>query len=132
MLESVWDYGTAKLVESGENAAVRSRHLDYFLQMAEEAEPSCSGREQLEWIEKLAAEHGNLRMALDWARRRPVGVERGLRLAGALERYWEVRTHLTEGREHCARAAGPARGGGTDHGASEGARRRRTARLLPG
>jgi predicted ATPase/class 3 adenylate cyclase len=102
LLESVWDYGTAKLAESGETAAVCSRHLDYFLQLAERAEEKLLGSEQLEWIEKLAAEHGNLRMALDWAAQAPEGVVRGLRLAGALERYWEVRTHLTEGRDHYA------------------------------
>jgi predicted ATPase/class 3 adenylate cyclase len=102
LLESVWDYSGAKLAESGEAAAVSSRHLDYFLQMAERAEEKLLGREQLEWIEKLATEHGNLRLALDWAVQAPEGVERGLRLAGALERYWEVRTHLTEGRDCCA------------------------------
>jgi predicted ATPase/class 3 adenylate cyclase len=102
LLESVWDYANTKLAESGKASAVASRHLDFFLQIAEKAEPKLLGREQLEWIEKLAVEHGNLRLALDWAVRAPEGVERGLRLAGALERYWEVRTHLTEGRDYCA------------------------------
>ncbi len=102
LLESVWLYARDKLAASGEGPRVRSRHLDYFLRLAEEAETKLTGAEQTQWIEKLAAEHGNLQLALEWSAECPEAVERGLCLAGSLLRYWEVRSHLREGREHYA------------------------------
>ena len=101
MLESVWEYARAKLLESGEGEWVRGRHLDYFLRLAEDSESKLAGPEQSIWLEKLTAEHGNLRFALRWSAQAPEAVERGLRMAGALARYWDVRSHLQEGYEHC-------------------------------
>ncbi len=100
MLESVWEYARTKLLDSGKADAVRGRHLDYFLQMAEEAEPKLAGPDQTAWLERLTQEHINFRLALDWCAESPEAVERGLRLAVALLRYWEVHNHLREGYEH--------------------------------
>ncbi len=102
VLESVWDYARAKLDESGDADRMRDRHLDYFLKMAEISEPKLMGPDQSTWLEKLTTEHVNLRLALRWTAESPGAVERGLRLAGSLWRYWEVRGHLQEGYEHCA------------------------------
>jgi hypothetical protein len=44
----------------------RDRHLDYFLRLAEDAEPKLRLTEQAIWVERLAVEHDNLRTALDW------------------------------------------------------------------
>jgi predicted ATPase/class 3 adenylate cyclase len=100
MLESLWDYADNKMAEQGETATYRDKHLDYFVKFAELAEPQLEGPDQQAWLEKLSAEHHNLNFALQWSLETPGGLERGLRLAGALERYWEVRSYLTEGREH--------------------------------
>ncbi|MES2569488.1 MAG: tetratricopeptide repeat protein [Verrucomicrobiota bacterium] len=102
MLESIWEYARQKLNESGEADRVHGRHLDYFLKMAEELEMKLRGPEQAEWLGKIKAEHINLRMALEWSAKHPHAVQRGLRLAGALWRYWEVHSHFKEGREHYA------------------------------
>ena len=99
MLESVWDYADEKLIQHGETARYRSRHLDYFTRFAEEAEPGLAGPEQKTWLDRLSTEHYNFNFALRWSVENPEGVERGLRLAGALIRYWEVRSYLNEGRE---------------------------------
>jgi non-specific serine/threonine protein kinase len=58
LLESVWDYARAKLTSTEEGNAVRTRHLAYYLRLAEEAEPKLTGREQAEWLEQLAVDHG--------------------------------------------------------------------------
>lgn len=100
MLESIWEYARNKLIESGEADRVHSRHLDFFLHLAEDSEPKLRGTEQAEWIEKIKAEHINMRLALEWSATTSEAVQRGLRLAGALWRYWEVRSHFKEGREH--------------------------------
>jgi tetratricopeptide (TPR) repeat protein len=58
---------------------------------------------QREWLERLEAEHENLRAALDWSLGE-TDSSKGLRFCGALWRYWKMRGRLTEGREWCSRA----------------------------
>ncbi len=100
ILESVWQYGRMKLQEAGEEKALSDRHLAYFLKFAEEAEPNLYRADQVVWLEKLEFERPNLRVALEWSVEAPDRAEEGLRLAGALSRYWEVRSHFKQGREH--------------------------------
>jgi predicted ATPase/class 3 adenylate cyclase len=102
MLESVWDYADDKLMQFDETARYRGRHLDFFTRFAEDAEEHLLGPEQTEWLEKVSAQHLNLRFALRWSVEAAGGVERGLRLMTALTRYWEVRSYLAEGREQFA------------------------------
>lgn len=102
MLESVWDYADDKLTQFGETARYRGCHLDFFTRFAEAAEPHLIGAEQAEWLDRVSSHHLNLRFALRWSVDSEGGVERGLRLMSALERYWEVRSYLAEGREQYA------------------------------
>lgn len=59
-----------------------------------------SNSQQAVWLEKLEYERLNLRAALEWSVESPAGVEAGLRLAGALRGFWEIRSHLKQAREH--------------------------------
>ena len=103
MLETVHEYATEKLEESGEAEELRTRHAQYFLALAEEAEPELKGPRQFEWIERLEAEHDNMRAAFSWLFE--VGdIELGLRLAGALRRFWHVRGYFDEGRRRLEQA----------------------------
>jgi predicted ATPase/DNA-binding SARP family transcriptional activator/DNA-binding CsgD family transcriptional regulator len=97
MLEPVRQYAREKLEEGGKVEEVRSRHASFFLALAEEPEPRLRGAEDMEWLERLEAEHDNLRAALTWALERRV-TELGLRLAGALWPFWEAHGHYGEGR----------------------------------
>ena len=54
------------------------------------------GAEQAEWLQRLEEEHENLRAALDWSLVE-AGSGGGLRLCGALRRFWWTRGHLSEG-----------------------------------
>jgi predicted ATPase len=67
MLEPVRQYAREKLEEGGASEEVQHRHDTFFLALAEEAEPKLRGAEDTEWLERLEAEHDNLRMALSWA-----------------------------------------------------------------
>jgi predicted ATPase len=96
MLETVRQYGRDRLLESGEVRSVRDRHLEYFLALAEGAEPALQGPDQKTWFDRLEAEHDNLRAALEWSLGEDRG-DAGLRLAGALWWFWYVRGYLTEG-----------------------------------
>jgi predicted ATPase/class 3 adenylate cyclase len=99
MLESIWDYADERLAQHGETERYRRKHLDYFVGFAETAEPYLTGPEQKTWLEKLSAEHHNLNRALRTSLEKKETISAGLRLAGALIRYWEVRSFLNEGYE---------------------------------
>jgi len=97
MLEPVRQYGGERLNESGGAESVRGRHAEYYLALAEEAEPELRGAGQEVWLGRLELEHSNLRAALGWALQQE-DTERGSRLAGALERFWWFGGYLSEGR----------------------------------
>jgi non-specific serine/threonine protein kinase len=96
MLETMRQYASERLRESGEAATLRERHWEWFVALAEQAEPELSRSEQAVWLHRLAREHDNLRAAMEWCMESaPAGA---LRLAGALWRYCLMRGHLREGR----------------------------------
>jgi len=96
MLETMRQYANEKLVESGESDALRDRHLNYFLTLAETAAPHLIRPEQLEWLTQLDTDYENLRAALEWALSKETA-ELSLRLCASLGRFWYVRTFLLEG-----------------------------------
>ena len=96
LLETVRQYGRDKLLESGEAEDLRGRHLDWFLGLAERAEPELEGPDQVMWLDRIEIEHDNLRAALGWS----LGsgeAEAGLRLAGALGLFWVMHGYYNEG-----------------------------------
>jgi tetratricopeptide (TPR) repeat protein len=110
LIETIRQYGREKLIEAGEEAELNRRHRDWYLELAEAAEPELRGPDQRVWFNSLETEHDNLRAAL----RRSLEnreTEEMLRLAGALWRFWYVRGYLSEGREWLERVL--AEGGGT-------------------
>ena len=103
LLETVRQYARDRLVESGESPAVRSRHGNYFLMLAEEAAIKLKGPEQAQWLRVLEEEHDNLRQALTLYAEDVETGEEGLRLGAALQSFWWTRGYRSEGREHlCA------------------------------
>jgi non-specific serine/threonine protein kinase len=97
MLEPIRHYALDRLRESGEESVVRRRHALWYTRFAEEAEPELAGPDQGGWLDRLEAEHDNLRAALRWSLEgnEPEG---GLSLATALWRMWDARGHMQEGR----------------------------------
>ena len=86
LLETIRQYARERLVESGEEENIRTRHLNYYLQLSEQAEPALKGHEQLEWYARVTNERDNVRAALEWADK--TDVEAGLFISGRLWRYW--------------------------------------------
>jgi len=97
MLETIHEFAREKLKESAEAEEIKRVHAEYFLALAEEAYPELKGPDQLEWLERLEAEHDNMRAALTWALERRE-VEVALRLGGALWWFWQTRGYHGEGR----------------------------------
>jgi predicted ATPase/DNA-binding SARP family transcriptional activator len=106
MLETIRDYALEQLSASGEMDAIRRRHSAFFIQLAEASVAKILGAEQAEWLDRLSAEHDNLRSALTWtlSSEEEAEAEAGLRLAGALTWFWHWRGHWTEGRRWIAQA----------------------------
>jgi predicted ATPase len=101
MLETIREFASEHVGED-----VGRRHAEYFLALAEEAEPHLPPYER-EWVDRLEREHDNLRAALDWLE---AANESQLlqRLAGALARFWLMRGHAREGSERLERAVAAA------------------------
>lgn len=98
LLETIRQYSLDKLAEAREMTALHSWHLTFFVELAEQAEPQLKGADQKLWLERLEIEHDNLRAALEWSKTEISRAVEGLRLAGALWPFGEVRGFLSEGR----------------------------------
>ena len=48
---------------------LRRRHCEYYVNLAERAEPALRGPEQMTWMSRLDADHANLRAAVLWSLR---------------------------------------------------------------
>jgi predicted ATPase/class 3 adenylate cyclase len=97
MLQTIREYGLELLDAGEEGAAIRTRHAEHFLALAEEAEPHLRAPKQDHWLDLLEIEHDNLRAAVGWAIDADEA-EIGMRLVGALWRFWHLRGYLAEGR----------------------------------
>jgi predicted ATPase len=101
MLETIREFATERLEASGHADGLRMRHAEFFLALAEEAFPHLKGAPK-DWLERLEADHDNLRAALDHFESAGHSQE-SLQLAGALYRFWYMRGHLREGDERLER-----------------------------
>ena len=65
LLETVRQYARQRLEDAGEADEMRRRHLSWYLGLAEQADGKLTGPEQQVWLDRLEAEHDNLRAALE-------------------------------------------------------------------
>jgi non-specific serine/threonine protein kinase len=91
MFETVREYALERLEELGHLDEVQARHANRYVRLAETAEPELVGPGQLVWLARLDEDEENISAALEWAADRSGDLDAGLRLAGALNRYWSVR-----------------------------------------
>ncbi len=103
LLETIRQYASERLVQSGESAGVRDRHLGFFCALAEEAAPSFVTGEAPVWLGRLEIEHDNLDAALEWAAASGAQ-EAMLRMVTALALFFELRGHLIAGVRWFTRA----------------------------
>lgn len=99
LLETVRHYGREKLLDAAESDAVERRYTNWYLALAERADPELRGRQQESWLAQLESEHDNLRAVLGWSESAPDGAQVGLRLVGALSWFWYFNGHWNEGRK---------------------------------
>ena len=91
--ELLRQYAADKLHDMGEMDTITQRHVDYFLNLANQAEAHNFGRDQTMWFDRLEVELDNLRAALSQS----YDSATGLRFVGALGWFFSERTHWLEG-----------------------------------
>ena len=97
MLETIREFARAALTEAEEFPEVARRHAEFFLELAEVAEPHFFAADQVSWLDAIEHDHDNVRSALRWSTETG-DAELGMRIGGALWRFWLLRSHLREGR----------------------------------
>jgi predicted ATPase/class 3 adenylate cyclase len=111
LLETIREFALERLAEAGELDGAQRRHAGYYAALAEQAHPQLYGPAQLAAVDRLEAEHDNLRAALTWslepqgagaADAERVGI--GLRLVKALVAFWHRHGHAVEGGRWLQRA----------------------------
>jgi predicted ATPase/DNA-binding CsgD family transcriptional regulator len=112
-LESIKEYGLARLAEAGRLARLRRRHVAHYRSQALTAAREMFGRGGVSWFGRLCAEHDDLRAALEWCAAEGGPAEDGPALMGALQHYWVMTGRFAEGRHWAGRllARTPATGG---------------------
>ena len=96
LLDTIREFGLAKLRGRGNERALRRRHRAWYAALA--ARQEAFGPRRAEWIAALDADHENLRAALEFCVAEPGQAAAGAEMACDLWRYWETHGHLTEGR----------------------------------
>jgi tetratricopeptide (TPR) repeat protein len=106
MLETIREYARELLEESGEADAVRGRHAEHYLALAELADAARFEKSSL----RLKPENDNLRAALDYLRDR--APSQYLQLAGALGEFWDETLQFVEGAQRLEDALASTRDDG--------------------
>jgi predicted ATPase len=96
MLATIREYGRERLDATDEAEAVRLRHAEWYVALAEYAGARLRGAEEGHSLARLEREHDNLRAALTWAHE-SARTELLLRLCGALRGLWYMHNHVREG-----------------------------------
>lgn len=96
MLETIREYGLERLAESGNERRARLAWAEYFVELAERAEPGLRSPDQLHWLAVYEAEHDNMHAVLRWA------ISHGevllaTRLIAHVGWYWWLRGYRGEG-----------------------------------
>jgi predicted ATPase/DNA-binding CsgD family transcriptional regulator len=108
LLDTIREYAGNRLAASGEQEAIRDRHLSGMLALAEDIDSRAFTNGALTWTEqvrlyqRISAEQGNFRAALTFCVERR-DAERGLRLCSAQHSPWVVQGDVTEGRSWFSR-----------------------------
>jgi len=115
LLFTVREYALSRLGEDpAEEGACRERHTAYFLQLGDACARGLSGSDQAHHLDTLQADRDNIYEAIS-AALLDAAAERAMSTAAGMWRFWQLRSHLDEGRrilqlldDHAGRDVTPA------------------------
>lgn len=111
LLQTIGEFARAQLVDTCELEAVRRRHAEHYVGVAEaQADELWRGPHQLTAKDRLAGDYDNIVAALGWALASGVRDELALRLAGSMWQFWLMTDRITEGRSWLEQALAEADG----------------------
>ena len=96
ILQIIQQFGREQLEARGEMASLCRRHRDWFVALAQQTELELAGSQQGAWLDRLEAEHDNLRSALLWSLEQKQA-EEAAQMGIALWPFWILRGHEQEG-----------------------------------
>jgi predicted ATPase/class 3 adenylate cyclase len=97
VLETIREYAAEKLEESGDAVLSSERHAQHMLDVARTIGPQLSTLAQPQGLALADIQRDNIAAALRWAALHD-RADTGLKTAGALWRYWHLRSRVSEGR----------------------------------
>ncbi len=109
MLESLREFA-AEQCPPDEAASVSERHAAFFLDTAEVRQLEMQGADAKAALDVVEAERANILAAFAWFDNPARHPSLGLRLAGALWRFWAIRGPIWEGRDRLERTLTRAEG----------------------
>ena len=101
LLETLREFAFEQLNTSGELSQASIDYRQWCLELVEAAASQLWGLDQIAWLDRLEAEHDNIRGAIEAglaATATDIDVEMSLRVAAAPWPYWDIRGHLRETR----------------------------------
>jgi predicted ATPase/transcriptional regulator with XRE-family HTH domain len=96
LLQTIHEFAGRKLHEAGDWTEMRAQHFKYFLSLSQQAR--LFGKEKGRWLDRLEAEHENLRLALGWSLEAHVPEQGAALILTIVDFYW-FRGFSAEARE---------------------------------
>jgi predicted ATPase/DNA-binding CsgD family transcriptional regulator len=112
LLDALREYGLERLRDPAapgghhhvDEAVLRRRHRDFYLDLADRFDADWFGPRQVQWTWRMVAELTNLREALRFSLNDATEPASGVHIAGALYRFWHACGETREGRYWLDRA----------------------------
>jgi predicted ATPase/DNA-binding SARP family transcriptional activator/Flp pilus assembly protein TadD len=102
LLEPLREFAREQLQARGEEQEALRSHAEYYLGFAQQATSYLEGPQQKVWLDRLEADHDNIRAALQWAEIEDPVLH--LRLSTVLRHFWIKRGYCVEGQQYLERA----------------------------
>jgi predicted ATPase/DNA-binding SARP family transcriptional activator len=96
MLETIRAFAEEQARAAGEWEPLQARHAAWVLELAQNAGRAYTGRDQLQWSERLDLELANIRAAMDWCFAIGDGAT-AQEMIGSLMLFFDYRGHAREG-----------------------------------
>ena len=98
MLETLREYAHERLAADADAAALAARHCEHYFVVAKRVRDGLRGAESVLWAEQAETELDNLRAAMVESRHGVADIAIAAKLPMALQNFWLLRGHASEGR----------------------------------